>query len=151
LIDTSEKPRLPVIGEFVRGVGTLHAIEQPPPSHPPLEYIFAEISARKEMRRRGHLIRKLDTLNDFYGRGTSVEMAIQEMKKLAELEEITADSEVELVVVRVVSYFRAHPDSSKNVYDKRFVNMETLPHGSQWNVPDDEEAEVWSSQRGDLR
>lgn len=55
-------PRLPDPGEFVRGVGTLLRTEVvPPPPQPPPEtdWIFEDMNARGELRRRGRVLEEV--------------------------------------------------------------------------------------------
>lgn len=141
-------PRLPEIGEFVRHHGRLLAIEDvtpEPPPQPVLDYIFEEISARGELRRLGKVVKEIETLNDFYGLETSVRECIREMQEYAKAEAIGPDSEVEVVVVRVVSCYRARPKPSANFYDESFRDFAALDHGSKWTVPDDVETVAWST------
>lgn len=143
-----ETPRLPEVGEFVRQHGRLIAVEvvpPPPPPPPQKDYIFEEIEARCEIRRNGELFKELHTNNDFYGLETSVKVAIEEMEAMAAQQQIGPESELEIVVVRVTSYFRARPQDKENLYDRKFVDFEPIPRWSRNNVPGETETVVWSS------
>lgn len=145
------EPRLPEVGEFVRGVGTLVEVQQTPaPPPPPPDYIFAEQDGRTELRRGDDVLKVIQTLNDFYGKGAGVETSIEEAKQYAVNHNITDASEVEVVVVKVVSYSRSRNSHGKNFYDNTFVDFKTLDSGATWDVPGDEETDVWSSKRGDI-
>lgn len=146
---SDSEPRLPVVGEFVRTVGTLVRIEvvTPPPPPPETDYIFEKIEARCELRLRdGTELKKLQTLNDFYGLETSVETAIEEMEAYAQKHNIGPDSDIEVVVVKVTSQCRAQPIyDQKNFYDKEFMDFNALPLGSKRGVAEPVEEVVWSS------
>lgn len=144
--------RLPNIGEFVRHHGTLLAVEitpPPPPPPPQKDYIFEEITARCELRLNGGVVKEIQTLNDFYGLETSVVSAKEEMKKYAEDNHVGPDSDLEVVVVRVASQFRARPKSTENFYDDQFFDFSVLDRGARWNLPEPVETIVWSSKTGD--
>ena len=142
------QPRLPKIGEFVRHHGKLVAIETipPPPMPPPKkDYIFENVFARCEIRLNGETIRDLQTLNDFYGLETSVKKAIDGMKKYAQSRNIGPGSDVEVVVVKVVSQIRTRPLDTENIYNRVFFDFRFLDHGCEANLPDPVETVVWSS------
>ena len=142
-----EKPRLPEIGEFVRHHGTLVAVEATQPEPPPLprkDYIFEVIEARCEIRHNGKAIQYLQALNDFYGLGTSVKVAIKEMKAHAIQEKIGLESDIEVVVIKVVTQYRNWSKPEENFYDKTFFDF-MMTNGSQRNLPDPVETIVWSS------
>jgi hypothetical protein len=144
-------PRLPAVGEYVRGVGTLHAVEQPPaPPPPPPVYIFQQTTATAELRRNGELLKELQTLTDWYGLETSVATCIDEMRSYCARQRITSTSELEVVVVRVVSYYRARPvHQQENILAREFQSFSVLDHGGCWDVPEPEETVVWSSRNLD--
>jgi len=138
--------RLPDEGEYVRGVGTVVSLETYRPEPPPPEcvYVFEQIEARKELRHNGEVIQCLETLWDFYGLETSVEAAIKEMKDYAAQKGIGPKSDLEAVVVKIVSQQCATAEPRKqNFYDSTFVGFEDrrpLP-----NLPEPVESVVWSS------
>lgn len=143
---SKNEPRLPIVGEFVRHHGTLIAIEEVPPlpqPPPQTDYIFEEIEARCEMRLSGEVIKEIQTLNDFYGLGTSVEVAIKEMKDYADKRDLDFESDLEVVVVKVVTQFRATPLKEDNFYDKTFFDFRGSINRS--NLPNPVETIVWSS------
>lgn len=143
-------PRLPVPGEFVRGIGTLVTVEpvKPEPPPPSKDYIFREITARGEIRRNGKTLQSFSTNTDFYGLGRSVIGCVEDMRKVCQDEEISSGSECEVVAVRMIEYFRAQPIGDphrENFYASDFKPFERLPSGSGWNVPESVEEVVWTS------
>lgn len=140
-------PRLPNVGEFVRHHGKLLEVREipPPPQPPPTKhYIFEEISARTELRMNGRKLKEITTFNDFYGLESCVEAAIEEMKNYAKREKLTPTSEVEAVVIRVVTQFAATPKDRENFYDGTFTDFEQVrSHG----LADEVERVVWSSKK----
>lgn len=149
---SSEKfARLPKVGEYVKRVGKLIAIEDPPPlPPPPKEYVFEERTARCELRRNGKCIDKIQTLNDFYGIGTGEKEAIEDMRTYVIEEKIGPDSELEVVVIRVLEQVRMRPVSSRtNCYDGEFCGFEHLSYGSKRDLPEPVETIVWTSRQPD--
>lgn len=148
------EPRLPNVGEYVRGTGVLIKIEQappsPPPPQPPPDYIFEDTSARWELRRKGETLTTFTTFSDFYGLGTSVTSAVEAAMKYAEEQAIDANSEVEVVVVRIVTYSRERPSNKENIYAPAFRYFESVVDSSRYNVPEEVEADVWSTKLGDI-
>lgn len=142
--------RLPKVGEFIRMVGTLIAIEEIPPEpvSPQVDYIFEEINARCELRFGGEVVQVISCLTDFCGRETSVETAIKDMERYAESRGLDADSELEAVVVRVATQCRKRPRGDENFYDPTFSGFGT-PVGATLQVPRPVEEVVWSSKQGD--
>ena len=132
--------RMPKVGDVVMQHGTLVAIEDVTPKPPPpqTDYIFETMNARVEVRRRG---KALDTLNTW----TEASYAIEAAKRYAEREEITSESEVEVVVVQETSYYRARPRHSDYPIDKTFGDFAYKESGSKWNVPPSREEIVWST------
>jgi hypothetical protein len=145
--------KLPVVGDFVRKAGRLVAIETIEPEPPPQDYIFEEIHARCEIRLNGKVIQEIGTYNDYYGLGTSVTTAIKEMKEYAFKEHITDKSEIEIVIIKVVSQERKRPIIDHSTEDS-FLNGMILDYvplrcGSKYNLPDDIETIAWSSKHPD--
>jgi hypothetical protein len=142
----TQTPRLPKVGEFVRGHGVLVEIQDVTPKPPPpeIDYIFESFSARIESRVNGKVLNTHGTLNDFYGRGTCVESAIADAKKI---QARYGASDVEYVVVKITSRVRQRPQDRReyNFYDKQFVDFESLKWGCRRDLPDDVEEVVWSS------
>lgn len=145
-------PRLPLPGEFVRGVGTLVAVvpareqTKPPPAG---DFLFRDVTARGEIRRRGKPLDSLGTNSDIFGLGTSVTSRIEEMRAYCAENEVNPDSEIEVVVVRILEYRRMRPDENKNLYAREFRSFKYLDLGSALAVPPDEEMVVWSSREPD--
>jgi hypothetical protein len=143
-----DKMNLPLIGEYLRGIGRLVSREaiQPPPQPPPTEdFIFEEITARCELRLNGHRLVELQELNDYYGLGMGKVQAIKDMETYIAEEHITANSDLEVVVIEVKQYFRARPKNWEDRINKGFHQFEPLDTGSKWNVPETIETIVWSS------
>lgn len=139
--------RLPVKNEFVRHHGTLICIEDytPPPSPPEKDFIFEKQEARCELRMNGRQLKELQTLNDFYGLGTAVNNAIEEMKEYTANNNISKDSDLEVVVVKVVSQFRAKPTDKENFYDKQYCDFDRTHRRGTGALPDPVETIAWSS------
>lgn len=141
-------PRLPQIGEYVRGHGTLVSIEivPPPPQPPPREdYIFQEITARAEVRFGREVLKSLGTYNDHYGLETSIRAARETAEGYAKVHGIPPDGQLEVVVVRVASHFRARPENKEAFYDRKFFAFEPLRTRYDSGVPPETEEVVWSS------
>jgi len=140
--------KLPKKGDFVRHHGTLIRIDiaTPPPLPPPVkDFIFEEQEARCELRLNGKQLKELQTLNDFDGLGTAVKSAIEEMKRYTGTNNIGKDSDLEVVVVEVVSQFRAKPLSKENFYDKEYFDFERNHSYNRPELPVPVETVVWSS------
>ena len=146
-------PRIPDVKDFVRGIGKLVRVETvPPPPQPPPEihYIFEEINARTELRLGDEVVKEVQTLNDFYGEGTSVESSIEEAKKMAAKRKLGPKSELEIVVIEIRSLSRHLRDDSKkdNFYDRDFVAFKDLErYASRNNLPEPKEKIVWTSRK----
>lgn len=139
------KPRIPEVGEYVRGCGTLIEIQQSEPlPPPPSDYIFEEITARCEMRLNGETLKVFNSVWDFYGKGTSVKDAIREAKEYAEKHHLGPDSDCEVVAIKSISRTRKRCVERPNHYDQSFVFFETQPYGKA-GMPRDMEEVVWSS------
>ena len=140
--------KIPKVGEFVRHIGKLVSIEEIPPPPPPKlskDYIFEEIEAQCELRLNGEVIKHIATLSDFYGQGTSVESAIEEMKEYASKRNITKDSDVEVVVIRRVYQTRKRPNTRSNFYSKEYFDFDNIEHEATSNLIEPIETIVWSS------
>jgi hypothetical protein len=146
-IMATQKARIPKVGEYVRSVGTLILIEQPPTPPvviPPPYYVFEEITARIELRRKGKIIKELYELNDFYGLESSVTTAIKEAQEYAKDNDITPDSEMEVVVVRIAERKRRLIKDDKNFYDGTFRGFDYLRNGDS-SYSEAIETDVWIS------
>jgi hypothetical protein len=144
-----KEPRIPKVGEFVRSIGTLVKIDkvQPPPPKLIDEYIFEQIEARIEVRFNGEKLKDLSTFSDFYGVGTSVDSAIKDAKEYSERRGITKDSDLEVVVIKVVSQYRAKVSNVENYYDKEYHYFDAFSYGCKRDLPEDIETVVWSSKQ----
>lgn len=137
------KGRVPEVGEYVRLIGTLVAIEDvtPPPPPKEMDYIFESSEARVEVLANGHKIDDGPVINDFYGKGTCVETAIDEAKGLSS----RYGSGVEVRVVKVTARVRMQKAKRENIYAPQFAAFESKPHGARWDLPEPTEEVVWSS------
>jgi len=144
------KQRLPEIGEYVRGQGTLVAVQDivPPPPAVNKDYIFEEITTRVELRLGDELLQTICHLWDFYGLEISVKEAIEEAKEYAAERKIGPGSDLEVVVIKIVEQVRKRPDREENFYDKTFSSFKSLEVGSKANLSDPIESIVWSSKEG---
>ena len=142
------KPRLPEIGEYVRGQGTLVAVQDivPPPPPADRDYIFEEITARVELGPGSEVLKEICTLWDADGLESSVKAAIKGAKKYASQKGIGPKSELEVVVIKHTEQVRKRPDrNAENLYNRDFLSFEYLKYGSKLNLPDPVETVVWSS------
>ena len=140
--------RLPEIGEYVRGQGTLVAVQDIIPIPPPVDrdYIFEEIGARVELRLGAEWLQTICTLWDAYGLETSVKAAIGEAQRYTSERKIGPGSDLEVVVIKIVEQARKRPEKNgKNFYDLTFFSFKSLEVGSKANLPDPVETVVWSS------
>ena len=141
--------KIPKVGEYVRHIGKLIAVNvvpPPPPTEPEREYIFEEIEARCELRLNGEVIKGLATLSDFYGLETSVSEAIKEMKVYANKRNITKDSDLEVVVVKIVHQYRKQPLNRENFWNKEYRDFDTFgDYRTTKGLPEPIETVVWSS------
>jgi hypothetical protein len=142
------------VGQYVKRVGKLVRIEKITPKPLPytLDFIFEERLARVELRRNGKVIRDERTYGDYYGEGTGEESAIEAATEMANEQEITKESEVELVVVRVVSQCRCNYNQNKAAEPKIFMGpyFEAKSIGAKYDVAEDVETDVWSTKRGTI-
>lgn len=137
------KGRVPEVGEYVRMIGTLVAVEEvvPPPPPKEVDYIFEDSEARVEVLANGHKIDDGPTINDFYGKGTSVETAIEEAEKLSK----KYGPGVEVRVVKVTAQVRMRKDRGENFYAPQFAAFKSKSHGATHDLPEPSEEVVWSS------
>ena len=145
----NDKLKIPVVGEYVRNTGKLIRIDTitPPPPETYYEYIFEDINARGELRLNGEKLDELCHINDFYGLGTSVTTAIEEMKAYAEKRKITSKSELEVVVIKITEQTRMKPLNRENYSAKGFRDFDYIEYGSKRDLPEDKEEIVWSSKK----
>lgn len=146
-------PRLPEVGEFVRGVGTLaEVVTIPPPTQPPptTVYVFEALNAQCRVLLNGKVFKTGSTYNDFYGLGSCVKEAIKDAKAFVRCEKIKKTGPIEVVVVKITSRAarlrNVRPDYCVNFYDKTFVAFENSSDGH--DLPsdyEDTEEVVWSS------
>lgn len=139
----STEPRLPEVGEYVRGKGRLVEVQDvTKPVVPEFDYVFEQQEARIEWRVNGKQIKDGATFNDFYGEGTCVTHAIEQAKSIVHN---LGECDVEIVVVKVVSQIRMRPNGRENFYAKEFRDFKYLESGCAWNLPEPVEEVVWSS------
>jgi len=141
------KRRLPEIGEYVRGQGTLVAVQDIVLPPPPVDkdYIFEEITAKVELLLGSEVLNEVCTLWDAYGKETSVKAAIAEAKRYASERKIGPGSDLEVVVIKRVEQVRKRPNREENFYDKTFSSFKSLEFGRLANLPDRVETVAWSS------
>lgn len=143
-----EMPRLPAIGEYVRGIGKLLAMEElapkppPPPEH---DYIFEEITAHVELRLNGEQVQTFSAFWDYVGRESSVVDATEQAKEFAARHHLGPSSDLDVVVIRTAAQIRKQPRNNPNNYDKRFADFNPLEIGCCRDLPDPTETIVWSS------
>lgn len=143
-----KESRMPEIGEYVRGQGTLVEIQDIIPPPPPInkDYIFEEITASVELRLGDEVLNKIYNLWDAYGKGNSVKNAIEKGQEYASKKKIDTKSDLEVVVIKIVEQIRKRPNKfQKNFYDETFYLFDSLETGSKWNLPDPVRTVVWSS------
>jgi hypothetical protein len=143
----ADELKIPAVGEYERNIGRLVKIDAitPPPPETYYEYIFEDISAKGELRLNGETLDTLCNINDFYGLGTSVTTAIEEMKAYAEKRKITSKSELEVVVIKVTEQTRMKPNHRENYSALGFTDFGELDYGSKRDLPEDKYEIVWSS------
>ena len=148
-MNSNSKQFLPEIGEYVRGQGTLVAIQDIVPPPPPVDkdYIFEEITARVELRLGVEVLNEICTLWDAYGLETSVKVATGEAQRYASERKIGSGSDLEVVVIRIIEQVRKRPHREENFYDRTFSSFKSLEVGSKANLPDPVENVVWSSKK----
>jgi hypothetical protein len=151
---TSKTPRLPKVGEFVRGQGTLvkmmDAAPLPPP--PPPDYVFEEITAHCELRMGKEVLKELEECWDFYGKGKSVEDRVQYAKDYAAKHNLGPESQIHIVAIQTTAQVRKQPKrDQENHYDKNFINFEAIGHGWQSGLPNAVDSVVWSSKTPDAK
>lgn len=145
------KQRTPLLGEYVRGVGTLvlvDVIPPPPPPPPKTVYIFAAITAHCEVRRKGRKLDEFNSVWDFYGLAHSVEDSIRVAQNYCRDEEVTPQSDIEVVVVKETSFAARYQLPGENFYDKEFFQFDgenDYPELRRFPVPEMVKEVVWSS------
>jgi hypothetical protein len=141
--------KIPQDGEFIRNIGTLVKVEtiQPPIPKPYNEYIFEEILARIELRFGKEVLKEFDTFCDFYGLNKSVEESIRSANQYAKDRKLNKNSELEIVVVKIVRQFRASPRPEEpNYCAKEYMNFKPCEnYRYRRDVLEPIETVVWSS------
>lgn len=146
--DKNKIPRLPEIGEFVRGVGTLIEFHQPErPPTPPKDWIFEVLHGRAELWHGDEKIDDLFTYWDHKGLGSSFKSAIEDAKEYAVNKDIGPDSPLEVKVFKEIHRRRINPiikdpAFNYNFYDRAFFPFEEC--GSDISEVDEL---VWSSRK----
>jgi hypothetical protein len=144
------EPRLPEVGEFVRGVGTLRevVIVPPPPQPPPTTvYVFEDVTAQMRILIGGEVVDTGATRDDFHGKDTCVNSAVEAAKDYIRQMRIGPKSDVEVVVVRTVSLTsrERHWRNEPNFYDKTFVAFSNEASKAYTDRTEDVDEVVWSS------
>ena len=144
----------PKIGQELRNQGLVKDIIEIAPPPPPKEryYIIEGQEARAELRLNGKTLQILESLNDYYGVGTSVKSAITEMQEFTQKENIGTESDIEVIVVEVRYTFAAQALESEDIYNKAYPKLKRMNYPpSQIKLPPKEETIVWSSRTPDER
>jgi hypothetical protein len=109
---------------------------------------FEATTARWEVRLGTEVLTRGSSTWDYCGLNTSVELAVSDAKKYASQRAIGADSDLEVVAVKIVRRGRLQPakDRAANWHDSTFVAFDRTP----WErIGQDVETVVWSSRRPD--
>lgn len=141
------KPRIPKVGEYVCGQGTLVKVEDVTPPPPPKQthYIFEVIEAHCEVRLGKRVLDAFEYVwDDLVGKGSSVKPVIDAAKKYAAKWQLGPKSDLEVVAVKVVRHVRRHIKAGENFYDETFRGFETIKVGYDRYA----QRVVWSSKRG---
>lgn len=139
----SDKSRLPTVGEYVRNYGELVEVREVTPLPPAtyFDYIFKSYAWRIDALANGRQLRTFSEYNDFYGRETGRQAAIDNAEKLV----AEYGDAIEIIVVKVTAYRRLKPTGNDNIYDKTYCAFDSYAYSD--NVPDPEEEVVWSSKQ----
>jgi hypothetical protein len=140
--------RLPEVGEFVRGHGTLVRVEEIPPElQPPPKkvYIFEQNDARWEVRFGNEVLSHSSKHNEFYGQHTAVPFVIKEAKAYCKKNKIGPKHALEVVVIRIVDEEQKVPARDENCYDRQFIDFAGAhQYASHKNIS---ETVVWTSRK----
>lgn len=137
----ADKPRIPEVGEFVRGLGKLVAIQEFPPVAPPSDYIFEETECRIESYANGKFIQAFGTFHEHFGEGTAFSNAMADCKKLQK----QYGPGIEFRIVKKTWQTRERTTHVPNYYQNDVMNFAKLEYGSGRDLPQDREEVVWSS------
>lgn len=144
--------RIPEIGEYVRGIGTLIRKDNvepkptPPPEH---EWVFEEVTAEVELLVCDVKVTSYCVFCDGGELNSSIDTAKHEAKKVAVNLKVKADGETEIRVVRIVEHCRKQPsDLMPNYYQKDVLNFDPLKWGCKRDMPDPVRTVVWSTRGG---
>lgn len=145
-------PRMPEVGEYVRGLGRLVSLEDVTPEIKPMTgYIFEDLSATVEMWMNGKKLKECVTFNDIYGFESCIKAALEEV---SDLKEQYGDG-MEFKIIKHTDYGCMMPwHEGSNFYDsdfKQFKEMGAFHNGSIYNrlkVPQSKHEEHWSSKTG---
>jgi hypothetical protein len=142
--EPKQPPRLPIVGEHVRGIGKLVEVQdvtRPPPPKAE-DWIFSDTSAQVKCLANGIEIKEYSTFNNFYGEDRCVEHAIENAREV--MKEI-GPCDLEFIVVKTTALRRYRPTREVNYYARQFVDFRYLDSGSSHGLPDDVEEIVWWS------
>lgn len=140
--DQQTGPRLPIVGEHVRGLGTLMEIRDVTPPPPPKaeQYVFQDTHAYAEGRLNGKVLATGPTFNSINGPGTDVEAAKEAARRQAAV--IGPSDEIAFVVVQET--FQSPVAAARlgaHFYDKTYRLLERP--NRPCSVPDPCTKDVW--------
>ena len=146
----NDNPRIPKIGEYVRSIGTLVAIEDvtPPPPPKQLDYIFEDVDAVVELWICGA---HQSEIGSFCAWGDKSAVAIgaeKAQKYVADLNLKPMASDVDVRVYEVRGRVRKRPANGVYNSANEFMHFESLNGGQCRALPADVRTLKWSSAQG---
>lgn len=149
MMNQGEKPRIPEVGEYVRGCGKLVEIKDvTPPVKEVTGYIFESLQATVQLWLNGRHVEDFGTFNDFYGLETCLKTAIEEAGKLQEKYGPAA----EFKIVKHTYYSCSgllHPEQETNFYDRKYRGFRKMTDGYDYSkVPENKTELYWTSTGG---
>lgn len=145
-----EIPRMPEVGEYVRGIGRLVSVDDITPEVKQMTgYMFEELSATVEMWMNGNKLKECVTFNDIYGFETCLKAALEEVE---DLKKQFGDG-MEFKIIKHTDYGCMMPwHEGSNFYDsgfRQFKNVEDFrTHYNHLKTPQSKQEEYWSSFTG---
>lgn len=148
----TEIPKIPDVGDYVRGLGKLVAVEDVTPQVKPMTgYVFEILSATVEMWANGNKLKECVTFNDLGGEESCLKSAVEEAESLIE----HYGNGVEFRVMKNTDYDCKAPwHEGSNFYDskfRQFRDMAAFHHGNIYNhmkVPQSKSELYWTSTDG---
>lgn len=142
--------KIPVVGEYVRGLGKVIAItfnERDGGT----DYIFEEVTAAWAICLKGTVIHDCNTLWDFSGRLSSVASAAEEAAAWLKRMDLKPGDANHVRVEMTRKLYRKRPKTDNqdaycyNSCDREYRDFKALSTGSRWDLPDEQEHIVWDS------